>query len=157
MDTKIKSLNMELTQMYKWEDDLYHRYSVFCGLSDPALWVLYSLYEDEEKTYTQNDFVFMWFYPKQTVNYTVSGLVKKGWITLEQMPAARNSKTILLTEEGRHICEEKILPLMTAEENSLKRMTKSEQELLLQLTKKQFTYFEEEIEKLTGEKSEKKL
>lgn len=46
---------------------------------------------------------------------------------------------------------------MTAEKNSLKRMTKSEQELLLQLTKKQFTYFEEEIEKLTGEKSEKKL
>ena len=77
MDTKIKSLNMELTQMYKWEDDLYHRYSVFCGLSDPALWVLYSLYEDEEKTYTQNDFVSMWFYPKQTVNYTVSGLVKR--------------------------------------------------------------------------------
>lgn len=79
-----------------------------CSADCPtALWVLYSLYEDEEKTYTQNDFVSMWFYPKQTVNYTVSGLVKKGWITLEQMPAARNSKTILLTEEGRHICEEK--------------------------------------------------
>lgn len=57
MDEKIRAINSELTQMYKWEDDLYHRYGIFFGLSDPAVWVLYGLYEDTEQVFTQNDLV----------------------------------------------------------------------------------------------------
>ena len=45
MDEEIRALNMELSQMYKKENELYHRYSVYSGLSDPASWVLYTLYE----------------------------------------------------------------------------------------------------------------
>lgn len=157
MDEKIRAINSELTQMYKWEDDLYHRYGVFFGLSDPAVWVLYGLYEDTEQVLTQNDLVSTWFYPKQTINYTVNTLVKNGWVKLEQLPVARNSKAVLLTEEGKRICEEKILPLMQAEEKSLSRMTEDEQELLLHLCRKQLSYFEEEIQKITGETSKKSL
>ena len=157
MEPRIREINSELTQLYKWEDELYHRYGVFCGLSDPAVWVLYSLYEDTEQILTQNYLSSTWFYPKQTINYTVNALVKKGWVKLEQLPVARNSKVILLTEEGRCICEEKMLPLMQAEENSLSRMTEQERELLLRLAKKKMTYFEEEIQKITGGKSEKAL
>lgn len=153
MDERIREFNISLTQLYKREDDLYHRYSVYCGWADPVGWVLYSLYEDEEKVYTQNDFVSMWYYPKQTVNYTVSGLLKKGLITLEQQPYSGNRKAIRLTTEGIKICEEKILPLMLAEEQSLNRMTEDEREMLLQLTQKQIDYFDEEIRKITGEKS----
>lgn len=157
MDEKIRAINSELTQMYKWEDDLYHRYGMFFCLSDPAVWVLYGLYEDTEQVLTQNDLVSAWFYPKQTINYTVRTLVKNGWVKLEQLSVARNSKAVLLTEEGKRICEEKILPLMQAEEKSLSRMTEEERELLLRLYKKQLSYFEEEIQKITGEKSEKSL
>lgn len=151
MDEKIRAINSELSQLYKWEDDLYHRYGTFFGLSDPAVWVLYGLYEDTEQVLTQNDLVSAWFYPKQTINYTVSTLVKNGWVRLEQLPVAGNSKAVLLTEDGKRICREKILPLMQAEENSLSRMTEEERELLLRLTRKQFSYFEEEIKKITGE------
>lgn len=151
MDEKVKITNSELTQMYKWEDDIYHRYGVSVGLSDPAVWVLYGLYEDTQKVLTQNDFVSEWFYPKQTINYTVNALVKKGWVELKQLPVARNNKAIVLTNEGKRICEEKIVPLMRAEEKSISRMTEEERELLLQLTKKQLTYFEEEVGKITGE------
>ena len=157
MEPRIREINSELTQLYKWEDELYHRYGVFCGLSDPAVWILYGLYEDTEQILTQNDLVSTWFYPKQTINYTINALVKRGWIKLEQLPVARNSKAILLTDEGRRICEEKILPLMQAEENSLSRMTEEEREMLLCLAKKQMTYFEEEIQKITGGKSKKAL
>lgn len=157
MDKKIRVINSELTQMYKLEDDLYHRYGVFFGLSDPAVWVLYGLYEDTEQVLTQNDLVATWFYPKQTINYTVNTLVRNGWVKLEQLPVARNSKAVLLTAEGKHICKEKILPLMKAEENSLNRMTEDERELLLRLTQKRFSYFEEEIKKITGEESKKSL
>lgn len=155
MDEKIRAINSELTQLYKCEDDLYHRYGVYFGLSDPAVWILYGLYEDTGGIVTQNDLVSTWFYPKQTINYTVSTLVKNGWIRLEQLPTAGNSKAVLLTEEGKLICREKILPLMWAEENSLARMTEEERDLLLLLTKKHISYFEEEIKKITGEKNEK--
>lgn len=148
----IQAQNDELMQLYKWEDDLYHRYSVFCGLSDPAIWILYSIYNESEHKYTQYDLVSKWFYPKQTVNYTVNALIKKGWITLEQMSGARNAKAILLTEAGKNVCKEKICPLMEAEVQSLSRMTDEERELLVKLTKMQIGYFEEELNKITEEK-----
>lgn len=158
MDEKIRTRNMELTQLYKWEDDLYSRYSVYCGLSDPAMWVLYTLYEatldpNSEKKYTQNELVATWYYPKQTINYTVTGLVKKGFVTLEQRPGSGNSKTILLTPEGKAFCTDKILPLMQAEEHSFSRMTEEEQALLLQLTRKKCAYLDEEIRHITGDTS----
>lgn len=155
MDPNIKSANRALTQILKREDELYHRYSTFFGLSDPAIWVLYTLYEEEDTIYTQNDLVSMWFCPKQTVNYTVNSLCKKGLIELRQLPGARNRKALYLTEEGKHVCDEKIAPLVKAEEISLSRLTEEEQKLLLQLTEKQCIYFEEEIEKITGDKKRK--
>lgn len=148
MNSKIRLMNMALTQMSKRADELYHRYGVFAELSDPAIWVLYTLYEEENVTYTQNDLVSMWFYPKQTINYTVNSLVKNEWITLEQLSGGRNRKALRLTKEGEQICKEKILPLMLAEENSLIRMTEEEQDLLLKLNAKQLSYLEEEIMKI---------
>lgn len=153
MNEKIRALNAALTQLYKKEDELYHRYSVYCGLSDPALWVLYTLYEEEDRILTQNDLVALWSFPKQTVNYTVSGLVQDGLLRLEQLPGGRNRKAVLLTEEGERMCEEKILPLLLAEERSLLCLSEEEQELLIRLNQKQCTAFEAEIEQLTGEKS----
>lgn len=155
MDAKIRAINMAFTQLSKREDELYHRYGSFCGLSDPAIWVLYTLYETEESLYTQNDLVAMWFYPKQTINYTVGSLVKNGWLRLEQLPGARNRKALRLTVEGERVCAEKILPLMLAEERSLSRMTEDEQELLLRLSRKQCDYFEEELAKIIGDQTEK--
>lgn len=152
MDTKAKSLNMAFTQLAKREDDLYHRYAVFCGLSDPAVWVLYALYADGDEIHTQNDLVSMWSYPKQTINYAVSFLVKQGFVSLSQLSGSRNSKAISLTEEGRRLCDEKIRPLILAEERSLSRLGEDAQQLLLKLTEQQCTYFEEEILKLTGGK-----
>ena len=46
---------------------------------------------------------------------------------------------------------------MQAEEKSLSRMTEEEREMLLRLAKKHMTYFEEEIQKITGGKSKKAL
>lgn len=154
MDECIRRLNSELTQLYKWEDELYHRYGAFFGLSDPAVWVLYGLYEDTQRVLTQNDLVSTWFYPKQTINYTVNALVKKGWVRLEQLPVARNNKAVLLTQEGMRLCRERIEPLMRAEENSLLRMDEAEREQLLRLMRRQMAFFEEEIRCITGEKQE---
>lgn len=157
MDSNFKSVNMALTQQAKRMDELYHRYSVYTGLSDPAMWILYTLCEDENAVYTQNDLVGMWFYPKQTINYAVGSLVNCGWLQLEQLPGGRNRKALRLTAAGQQFCSEKILPLIQAEEKSIARMTEEEQLTLLKLNQKQLSNFEEEIQKIIGETKEKSL
>lgn len=60
----------------------YHAYAVANDLSDPAMWMLYSLAETGYgKTLTQNDLVEIWMYPKQTVNFTIAALVKRAMST----------------------------------------------------------------------------
>lgn len=154
MANKITSVNMALNYLCKQMDEMYHNYSMFCGLSDPALSVLYAIFEDEDAVFTQNDMVTMWCYPKQTVNYTVGTLVKKGWLTLEQLPGARNSKALRLTEAGRDMCREKILPLMQAEERAIMRMSAEEREALLRLMTRQSNFFAEEINSVMQQNSQ---
>ena len=85
MDSEVKAQNIALNQFCKRINEQYHAYAVHCGLSDPALWVLYSLWE-ADTILTQNDICALWMYPKQTINFTISGLVKKGLVQLEQRP-----------------------------------------------------------------------
>lgn len=157
MDQNTIAINMALTQVARKLDQLYHTYAVYCGLSDPAVWVLYTLYERGDRDCTQNDLVFEWSFPKQTINYTVGCLVKNGWARLVQRPGARNGKSIILTDEGRRICDGKILPLMRAEERSINLISDEERELLLRLNELQCSNFEKEIAKLTGETSKNTL
>lgn len=157
MNDKIKAQNVALTQISKRLDVLYHTYGVYAGLSDPAIWLLYSLCEAKSKTITQNDLAAMWFYPKQTVNSTVAVLTEKGYLRLEQLPGMRTGKAVRLTEAGERLCEEKIAPLIAAEERSLMRLTEQERETLLGLTEKQCNMFGEEIEKLTKQGDNSKI
>ncbi len=148
MEEAIKQKNIELNKIMKRTDEQYHAYAVYTKLSDPALWTLYALCEAEEQL-TQNELASVWCYPKQTINFTISGLVKKGYVELKQLSGARNSKAVCLTEAGKTFCEKNILPLVEAEERSLKRLSPEERELLIRLNEKQCAYFEEEIRSIT--------
>lgn len=152
MEKNSQSVNMAFNRLAKREDELYHRYSAFCGLSDSSLCVLYTLYEDESRVYTQNELASVWFYPKQTMNYAVNVLVKKGWVRLAQRSGLRNGKSVCLTEEGKRACDKLILPLLEAEERSLRRLGEEKQRLLLHLSELQCDYLEEEIIQITGGK-----
>ena len=147
MDAEVKAQNIALNQYYKRMNEQYHAYAVHCGLSDPALWVLYSLWETETPL-TQNDICALWMYPKQTINFTISGLLKKGCITLEQRPGARSGKAVQLTAAGRALCQQVIAPLMEAEERSLSQLDENARRLLLALSVKQCTCFEREVRTL---------
>lgn len=144
MDAEVKQQNLILNQHYKRMNEQYHAYAVHCSLSDPALWVLYSLWEAEAPL-TQNDICALWMYPKQTINFTITGLVKKGIVRLEQRPGARSGKTVKLTPAGSALCREVIAPLMEAEERSLSQLTEPARKLLVGLSEKQCICFEREI------------
>ncbi len=147
MDRNIKELNTELNQVTKRLNEQYHLYASHHGLSDPAFWVLYTIYESD-RLYTQNELAVMWYYPKQTVNFAISGLVKKGFLSLEPITAARHSKAVRLTSEGEAVCREIIAPLIEAEQRSLARMTETERSLVLSLYEKQCRLFQEELQTL---------
>lgn len=74
-------------------NELYHQIAIKSGISDTALWVLYCLTE-QDTTHTQNDIAQKIAVPKQTVNSSVSRLMKEGYIYLEKMAVARNNKQL---------------------------------------------------------------
>ena len=98
MDQSVKTQNFRLLQTAKRLNEQYHIYAVSRGLSDPAANILYTLMEPDG-VITQNDLAIMWCYPKQTVNFTIQGLVKKGYVQLEQLPGGRNRKSVSLTAQ----------------------------------------------------------
>ena len=148
MDAEVKAQNLALNQSYKRQNEQYHSYAASCGLSDPALWVLYSLWESD-RDLTQNDICALWMYPKQTINFTIAGFVKKGYIQLEQRPGARSGKTVKLTEAGSALCRKVVAPLMEAEERCLSRIPAQDRALLVALSEKQCTFLEQEVRRLT--------
>lgn len=141
----VKEQNIALNQIYKKQSELYHNYAVRYGFSDVAFWVLYSLCETDE-VYTQNALAEMWCFPKQTVNSAISSLVKTGYIKLEQIAVARNSKAVKLTEQGSAICASIIIPLIEAEQRALLKMTDTERNMFIALSEKQYKLFQSEID-----------
>ena len=153
MDATVKAQNMALNLYFKRLNEKYHSYAVYCGISDPTLWVLYSVWGSEVPL-TQNDICEKWMYPKQTVNFTISGLVKKGYVQLEQRSGAHSGKAVCLTEQGRELCKKIIQPLIEAEEKSLLDMTEPARKLMIGLLEKHGLSFENEIGKLMGDTAE---
>lgn len=136
-----------LKQIDKQQDELYHRIAVQIGISETALWVLYNLCDSDE-VFTQNSLAELWCIPKQTVNSAITSLVKMGYVYLEQMAAARNSKAILLTEEGTAFCQKAIMPVLAAEQSAFLQLTEEERETFIALLKKQDLFLQKELNRL---------
>lgn len=86
--------------------------------------------------------------PKQTINFTISGLVKKGLVQLEQRPGARSGKAVRLTAAGEAFCHKAITPLLMAEERSLLQLADFDRRTLVALSEKQCIFFERELQGL---------
>ena len=96
----------KLNRLYKQMDETYHAYARRCGITDTALWLLYSL----------------------------ETLERKGLIALEPDPGNRRAKLIALTEAGRALLQKAIVPLVAAENRALERMSDADRAALLRLT-----------------------
>ena len=96
-------------QLYKEMDEIYHQYAKRQGISDTALWLLYSLYEDGAG-YTQRELCSAWHYPPQTINSALKNLVNQGYIQLKPVEGNQKNKRIVLTEAGKELMREVISP-----------------------------------------------
>lgn len=135
MNPNIADPLAEFNRLYKKLDEVYHQYAKRLGLSDMALWLLYSLYESGGPC-TQRAFCAAWHYPPQTVNSALKSLEKEGIIERKAIPGNRKTKQLVLTQKGEAYMESTILPLMHAEQQAFQEMPLQERAQLLSLTRK---------------------
>lgn len=144
MDKSIMEQFAILNQIAKQQEEIYRRIAVQLGISDTAFWVLYHLcYSD--KVFTQNDLAELWYIPKQTINSAITSLIKKGYIYLEQITAARNSKAILLTDKGAAFCKKAIQPILNGEQRAFSQLTEEERKTFISLSQIQHLFLLKEF------------
>lgn len=135
---------IQFNRLYRELDEIYHKYAKEHGLSDSALWILYSLVESNTRM-TQKDMCRLWHRPPQTINSALKRLEAQGMLKL--IPAADSQKTkeIVLTDSGRDLVSRIILPVFQAETRALRCMSIEERTLLLSMTAKYVDHLKEEI------------
>lgn len=135
---------IQFNRLYRELDEIYHIYAKEHGLSDSALWILYSLVESNTRM-TQKDMCRLWHRPPQTINSALKRLEAQGMLKL--IPAADSQKTkeIVLTDSGRDLVSRIILPVFQAETRALRCMSIEERTLLLSMTAKYVDHLKEEI------------
>jgi DNA-binding MarR family transcriptional regulator len=142
-DTVSQQLNM-LNQIYKESEDVYHSFSVKCGLADSSLWLLYSLYE-EQQPLTQADICTQWSVSKQTLNSAIKKMQDGGSIELENSGQNRKTKQIVLTPSGIELAERTAGRMAAAERQALCDLSEDERAALVSLSKKHLDFLKREL------------
>ncbi len=129
----MSKIQMEFNHLYKELDDLYHEAALNTSLSDSAFDILYGIFMLGDGC-LQRDICKTSCIPKQTINSSIRKLEKEGWIKL--VPGKGRSMQIFLTDEGQHVMQEKIYPVIKAENKALDALTSEECEQILKLYQK---------------------
>ncbi len=126
------SIQDKLMQQFQNMDQVYEDYARSKGLNYLSLVVLEEIYELGEDC-TQKKISEDIRYPKQSVNLVIRSFLQDGYVTLKELPTNRKVKQILLTEKGRKLCQDIVVPLIQKEEAALSGMGEQESKELLRL------------------------
>ncbi len=129
-------------------EEFYHELAVRLGLSDSAFQVLWSVAELGEGC-TQRDICRQFFLSKQTAHSSVRKLEQEGVLTLR--PGSGREVAIFLTEKGKALVGEKVVPTMEAERAAARGLQAAEWETALRLMRKWFGLFREAAEAIPGQ------
>ena len=111
---------------------VYEKYARENGLTYVSLFML-QLIDNET---TQKELCDTLYFPKQTINKTISSFQKKGLVELKDNKIDKRYKLIYLTEKGRKFKEKVIPTIEKAELESFAILTEKEQEVMAKLWKK---------------------
>ena len=120
----------ENNRIYREMESIYHEICVKAGISDTDFIVLYSIVEFEDGC-CQRKIAKQYSISRQTVNSSVKKLVQNGCVVLES--GKGHDKQIVLTEKGKAMAKQKIIPVMEAEAGVFMHMTEEERKKLLRL------------------------
>ena len=143
----------ELKKLYKESDHIFNNLASRLGMTNSMFWILYAISHSEEPL-TQNDLCNDYFFPVQTVNSTVTNLLKKELIRLEFIPGTRNKKKIILTDKGKKFVDETINKTDEIEEKAFLMFTEEERDLYISLFKRHIAYLKNEEKRIIDSFSE---
>lgn len=155
MDNIIRERIDVINQKIKEMNALYHTAAVRSNIPDGEVNIWSALLNTEEE-YSQQDLCEMLSLPKQTVNSLISGMVKKGYVTLEHIPGTRNRKVICLSDAGRAYGEEYVKWIFDAEARAMEHTDPKEVETCISMLEKYIQRFRQEIEKVQQNEGEER-
>lgn len=144
MDEQVKKQIDIINQHIKELNSLYHIAAVKSGVSDGEI-CIWSMLLTTDREYSQQDLCELLFLPKQTVNSIISGLIKKGYISLEHVPGTRNRKVIRLTDEGRNYGAKNIMWIFKAEQHAMEDTDPHEISALTSMLEKYINKLKKEL------------
>lgn len=126
------SIQDKLIEQFQNMDNAYEAYAKSKGLSYLSLMVLDEIYALGDGC-TQKQISEDTHYPKQSINLVVKSFLEDGIVELRELPENRKNKGITLTEKGRQLCDDVIVPLLRQEEAAMLEMGEKESAELLRL------------------------
>ena len=129
----------ENNRIYREMESIYHEICVKAGISDTD----FSIVEFEDGC-CQREIAKQYSISRQTVNSSVKKLVQNGCVVLES--GKGHDKQIVLTEKGKAMAKQKIIPVMEA--GVFMHMTEEERKKLLRLNAKYMEIFRQKVGEL---------
>ena len=126
------SIQERLMQKFQSMDKAYEDYARSKGLNYLSLMVLEEIYELGDGC-TQKQIAEDTHYPKQSVNLVVKAFLEDGVVELKELPENRKNKGITLTEKGRQLCDNIVVPLLQQEKMATREMRRDERLELIRL------------------------
>ena len=126
------SIQDKLIEQFQNMDNAYEAYARSKGLTYLSLMVLDMVYALGNGC-TQKQISEDTHYPKQSINLVVKAFLEDGIVELRELPENRKNKGITLTDKGRQLCDDVIVPLLRQEEAVMLEMGKKESSELLRL------------------------
>ena len=131
MEKSVQEQIVQFNRLFKRYDDIYRSAAKKFDMPELALWILYTLREQDECT--QKDLVDMLLQPKQSIHSALRTLVKDGYVALEYLENNRRSKYIRLTEKGAALAKDTADKIVCAEQNAFLSLTAEERRTILNL------------------------
>ncbi len=125
MNNNVKDQLEMVMQQLKELSRIYRGAASHIGISENEFRIWYTLVL-MDGDYSQQDICGVWSLSKQTVNTIVAHMVKKDYAVLEVVPGTRNRKIIRLTEAGKHYGGSIVIPVCSAEQRALDRLSPEE-------------------------------
>lgn len=138
-----------INELYRRTDELYHEVARSMGLPDCAFEIMYSLWE--HNGLTQAQLCKTSFSTKQTVSSSIKRLCEEGLVEVriggidgagarrgdgEEARGSDRSRTVHLTKAGRRFARERIAPVLDAECAAVEVFTPSQQERLIEQSRR---------------------
>ena len=130
----------EFNRVYKELEDRYHDIACGLGISDSAF-TIFCIIAELGDGCLQKDICYQAYANKQTINSSTRKLEREGYLYLEA--GTGRDKHIRLTDKGKTFVRDKILPVITMEDEAFLALDEKERTEFLRLSKKYVENFKE--------------